>query len=147
MWSPTISITTGRCELIKRERGSSPLFTFVYTVANHFPWNTAFRADLTPQWRPLGNEPEVDEYIRRQTMSARDYAEFVERLKREFPDEPFLLVRFGDHQPSIAARIIDPALDDVGDRAADHAVRSPLFLHLLRDRRDQLQTGRRIVRA
>ena len=38
-------------ELIKRERGSSPLFTFVYTVANHFPWNTAFRADLTPEWR------------------------------------------------------------------------------------------------
>jgi hypothetical protein len=99
-------------ELIQRERGSSPLFTFVYTVANHFPWNTAFRADLTPQWRQLGNEPEVDEYIRRQSMSAHDYAEFVDRLKREFPDESFLVIRFGDHQPSIAARIIDPALDD-----------------------------------
>ena len=99
-------------DLIKRERGSAPLFTFVYTVANHFPWNAPFRPDLTPEWRPLGNEPEVDEYIRRQTMSARDYAEFVERLKREFPDESFLLVRFGDHQPSIAARIIEPTLDD-----------------------------------
>jgi hypothetical protein len=99
-------------DLIRRERANAPLFTFVYTVANHFPWTTAFRADLTPHWRPLGNDPEVDEYIRRQTMSAHDYAEFVERLKREFPDEPFLVVRFGDHQPSIAARIIDPALDE-----------------------------------
>ena len=105
-------------ELIKRERSGAPLFTFVYTVANHFPWNTAFRPDLTPEWRPLGNGLEVDEYIRRQTMSARDYAEFVERLKREFPDESFLLVRFGDHQPSIAARIIDPKLDEatIGQR-------------------------------
>ena len=32
-------------------------------------------------------------------MSARAYKEFVERLKSKFPGEPFLIVRFGDHQP------------------------------------------------
>jgi hypothetical protein len=44
-------------------------------------------------------------------MSARDYAQFKERLGREFPDQQFLLVRFGDHQPLFAKRFIDPRLD------------------------------------
>ena len=42
----------------------------------------------------------------------RDYAQFKERLEREFPDQQFLLVRFGDHQPFFAKRFIDPALDE-----------------------------------
>ena len=95
--------------LIQRERGGKPLFVFAYTVANHFPWDQQFRPDLTPDWRELGNEPEIDEYIRRQAMSARDYADFLARLKREFPGEPFLVVRFGDHQPALAAAIVDPS--------------------------------------
>jgi Sulfatase len=98
--------------LIRRERGAAPLFLFVYTVANHYPWDWRFRPDLTPTWRDPGNEPEVDEYIRRQTMSARDYAGFVARLQREFPGESFLLVRFGDHQPNFAARILEQGQDD-----------------------------------
>lgn len=98
--------------LIEKEGKDTPLFIFVYTVANHFPWNTTFRPDLTPNWRPLGNLPEVDEYIRRQTMSARDYSDFAGKLKRQFPDQKFLVVRFGDHPPAIAHRIIDPSLDD-----------------------------------
>ena len=99
--------------LIGRERGAAPLFLFVYLTANHFPWDYPFRAELTPNWRGPGNAPEVDEYIRRQTLSVRDYGEFVARLKREFPDESFLLVRFGDHQPNFAARMLSPALDTV----------------------------------
>jgi hypothetical protein len=74
------------------------------------------KADLEParrvtEWRALGNKPEIDEYLRRQTMSFHDYAELLERLKRDFPDEPFLLVRYGDHQPNFATGIIEPALD------------------------------------
>lgn len=99
-------------ELIERERGRSPLFVFVYTTANHFPWDTAYRPDLTPGWRPTGNDPEIDEYIRRQSMSARDYMDFVARLKQKFSGESFLIVRFGDHQPTFAARILNPSLPD-----------------------------------
>ena len=32
-------------------------------------------------------------------MSFRDYAALLDRLKRDFPGESFLLVRYGDHQP------------------------------------------------
>ena len=99
-------------QTIAREKAGGPLFIFSYVTANHFPWTSRFRPELTPDWKDPGNDPEVDEYIRRQTMSARDYADFLARLKREFPDESFLLVRFGDHQPWLSADILEPGLDD-----------------------------------
>jgi hypothetical protein len=99
-------------KLIAREKGQSPLFLFVYLSANHYPWTYRWRPDLAPEWRDLGNAPMVDEYLRRQALSARDYSEFLTRLKREFPMESFLLVRFGDHQPDFAASIIEPALTE-----------------------------------
>ena len=104
-------------QVIAREGKRSPLFIFSYLAANHFPWDFTYRPDLTPGWRPLGNASKVDEYVRRQGMSAHDYAAFLERLRRDFPDESFLLVRFGDHQPDFADRLIDPTVDD--DEIAD----------------------------
>lgn len=104
-------------QVIARERKSGPLFIFSYLAANHFPWDHTFRPDLTPDWRKLGNASNVDEYVRRQGMSERDYGAFLERLRRDFPDESFMLVRFGDHQPDFAEHIIDPNADD--DEVAD----------------------------
>jgi hypothetical protein len=99
--------------LIAEEREDKPLFIFVYTVANHFPWDYRYRPDLTPEdWRDPGNDAEVDEYLRRQAMSARDYADFVARLRDDHADQSFLLVRFGDHQPALSQRIVDPLADD-----------------------------------
>jgi hypothetical protein len=80
----------------------------VYTMFNHFPWWNVVKPELTPDWRALGNDPELDEYLRRQTLSARNYADFKQRLATDFPGKPFLVVRFGDHQPGMA-RIIDPS--------------------------------------
>ena len=97
---------------IAREKGAAPLFIFGYVTANHFPWTQPFRPDLTPGWKPLGNDDDVDEYIRRQTMSAQDFAEFRTRLKQEFPGEPFLIVRFGDHQPWLSADVLEPNRSD-----------------------------------
>jgi hypothetical protein len=99
--------------LIGSERGSGPLFFFAYTMANHFPWDYRFRPDRLPDWRDPGNDTGLDEYLRRQAMSAEDYGQFRTRLEREFPDERFLIVRFGDHQPLFAKHIIDPAIDTV----------------------------------
>jgi hypothetical protein len=97
-------------KIIERERGNGPLFLYVYTVANHFPWDTRLRPELTLNWRALGNAPDIDEYIRRQGMTADDYRRFLERLTQEFPTEPFLIVRYGDHQPQFGPRVIDPSL-------------------------------------
>ena len=99
-------------DTIAKQRGKDPLFLLVYTAQNHFPWDFRFRPDLAPEWRDPGNRPDVDEYLRRQHLSAVDYQAFVERLKRDFPDESFLIVRFGDHQPYLARNLIDPGQDD-----------------------------------
>src|SRR6516162_1636273 len=98
-------------DVIAQERGRGPVFVFIYLAANHFPWDYHYRPDLLPNWINPGNPFEIDEYLRRQEMSVRDYAQFKERLAREFPDQQFLLVRFGDHQPFFAKRFIDPTLD------------------------------------
>jgi hypothetical protein len=97
-------------KIIERERGNGPLFLYVYTVANHFPWDTRLRPELTPDWRDLGNAADIEEYIRRQGMTAHDYARLLERLAQEFPTDSFLIVRYGDHQPQFSPRIIDPSL-------------------------------------
>ena len=41
-----------------------------------------------------------------------DYQAFVTRLTHDFPGEPFLIVRFGDHQPYFARNLIDSGQDD-----------------------------------
>jgi phosphoglycerol transferase MdoB-like AlkP superfamily enzyme len=98
--------------MIERERGRGPMFIFVYLAQNHWPWNHRWRPDLLPEWTDPGNMPVIDEYLRRQAMSARDYAGLLAQLRSEFPDEPFLLVRYGDHQPDFAFLIQEPALDE-----------------------------------
>jgi hypothetical protein len=100
--------------MIERERDKGPMFLFVYLAQNHFPWNYRWRPDLTPEWTSLGNAPEVDEYLRRQSTSFRDYTGLLDRLARDFPGERFLLVRYGDHQPDFASLMLEPWLDELG---------------------------------
>ncbi len=100
--------------MIEREHGNGPMFLFVYLAQNHYPWDYRWRPELLPEWKDLGNTPLVDEYLRRQALSQRDYAGLLDHLKRDFPDESFLLVRYGDHQPDFASFILEPGLDDAG---------------------------------
>jgi Sulfatase len=98
--------------MIERERGKGPMFLYVYLTANHFPWSYPFHEELLPNWESPGNEPpEVDEYLRRQAMSRLDYPDFLARLQRDFPDDSFLVVRYGDHQPDFAKLIVDRSID------------------------------------
>ncbi|MDI1266834.1 MAG: sulfatase-like hydrolase/transferase [bacterium] len=99
-------------DLMAEQPVNTPLFTFVYLAANHFPWENKFRPDLLTSWRAPGNAPVVDEYLRRQSMSAEHYANFVANLKKKFPAQPFLIVRYGDHQPEFSSNLLDPGLDE-----------------------------------
>jgi phosphoglycerol transferase MdoB-like AlkP superfamily enzyme len=94
-----------------QQPSQSPVFMFVYLTANHFPWTSVYRPDLTPDWTPPGNTAETDEYIRRQTMTANDYRDFTMRLARDYPDQSFLILRFGDHQPAISQKLLEPGID------------------------------------
>ena len=101
-------------KLMSVQPAGKPLFTFVYLAANHFPWETRFRPDLMPSWRAPGNQLSIDEYLRRQAMSAEHFKAFMAGLKKKFPGEPFLIVRYGDHQPEFSPQILDPKLDEAG---------------------------------
>ncbi len=100
--------------LIRKERANGPMFVFAYTMANHMPWTYRYRPDLASGWKDPGNPGETDEYLRRQSMSETDYRQLVAKLKKEFQGEPFLVVRFGDHQPYFAKQVIDDAADAAG---------------------------------
>jgi hypothetical protein len=101
-------------KLMPQQAQHKPFFMFVYLAANHFPWETKFRPELLPAWRAPGNVPSVDEYLRRQAMSAADYKAFIASLKKKFAGEPFLIVRYGDHQPEFSPQLLDPKLDEAG---------------------------------
>jgi len=100
--------------VIAEDHTHGPVFVFINLAMNHFPWDFRYRPDLLPGWVNPGNPFEIDEYLRRQEMSAHDYAQFKARLEREFPGQPFLIVRFGDHQPLFARRYVEPTLDQAG---------------------------------
>ncbi len=108
--------------IISEERGDAPLFLLVYTAINHFPWTIRFRPDLLPEWHDPGNGVEVDEYLRRQKLSALAFLDLKSRLAQEFPDEAFLIVRFGDHLPLFAPDMFYP---DAERRAQRIAARDP----------------------
>jgi len=54
----------------------------------------------------------VEEYIRRQSMSAQDYRHLLDRLASRFPNDAFLIVRYGDHQPQFAPRLIEASSNE-----------------------------------
>jgi hypothetical protein len=99
-------------KMLEREGTKGPTFFFIYLSANHFPWDYRWRPELTPRWRDPGNRPVVDEYLRRQTLGMREYQQFLDRLRRQFPSERFMIVRYGDHQPDFATQILEPKLKD-----------------------------------
>src|ERR1700682_6337559 len=101
-------------KLMSQGTPNTPLFMFVYLAANHFPWGTKFRPDLMPFWRKPGNEPSVDEYMRRQTMGDADYTALLVGLKKKIPPRPSLIVRYGNHQPEFSPHALDPDLDEAG---------------------------------
>ncbi len=136
-------------KVFAREKASqSPVFMFVYLTANHFPWTDVYRPDLTPKdWTPPGNTAEVDEYIRRQTMTASDYREFTARLQRDYPDEFVPRAAFrrspaGDLAKNARARDRPKTAGETPD-----GIGPALLLDLLCDRRHQLFTRQSVIGA
>jgi hypothetical protein len=98
--------------IMREDAGKGPIFGFVYLAANHFPYERSRGEEFLPGWRDPGNTPEIDEYLRRQARSVIDYQAFRARLQRDFPGEPFLILRYGDHEPAFPRNIIEPGLDE-----------------------------------
>jgi hypothetical protein len=85
---------------------TGPAFVFISTISNHHP-HECHRAAVggATSAPPTGNTAEVDEYLRRLSISARDYRQFCAELECRFPGKNFLMVHYGDHQPPLAMRM------------------------------------------
>lgn len=82
-----------------------PLFTFIITAATHLPYHYRYDPDVNVPGGGAGTAPEMNEYLRRLGMAKMDYVEFRAELQRRFPNERFLIVQYGDHQP-VATRTL-----------------------------------------
>lgn len=85
------------------QTSKKPLFNFLLTMATHGPYYQTYMPERVVPGGGPGTNPEMHEYLRRLSMARIDLDAFKAELKRRFPDERFLLVHYGDHQP-IATR-------------------------------------------
>ncbi len=84
----------------------APLFTYVLTMSAHWPYDIKYEPGEEVAGGGPGTPPEMSEYLRRLGLAKRDYDGFVADLKQRFPDERFLIVHYGDHQPTATRTLL-----------------------------------------
>ncbi|MCB1483938.1 MAG: sulfatase-like hydrolase/transferase [Hyphomicrobiaceae bacterium] len=84
---------------LQKHVGEGPTFSFLITSATHLPYTYTYEPNETVPGGAPGTDPEMNEYLRRLAMAKKDYDAFRAQLKERFPNERFLIVQYGDHQP------------------------------------------------
>jgi hypothetical protein len=87
------------------QRSRQPLFTMVFTMATHSPYDFSYMPEVEVPGGGPGTDPEMNEYLRRLAMARIDYDDMRRQIVRRFPGERFLIVQYGDHHP-IATRTL-----------------------------------------
>lgn len=87
------------------QRSRQPLFTMVFTMATHSPYDFTYMPEVDVPGGGPGTDPEMSEYLRRLAMARMDYDDMRRQIARRFPGERFLIVQYGDHHP-IATRTL-----------------------------------------
>lgn len=80
-------------------QSSKPVFAFIITSATHLPYGYTYEPEVNVPGGGPGTDPEMHEFLRRLSMAKLDYEAFREALRTRFPNERFLIVQYGDHQP------------------------------------------------
>ncbi|MDF2120038.1 sulfatase-like hydrolase/transferase [Roseiarcaceae bacterium H3SJ34-1] len=80
-----------------------PQFIVASSMSTHSPWNFRFAPEMlkkgeTTRWT---GDAEFDEYLWRMVLAKRDRDAFRATLAQRFPQQPFLFVNYGDHQPAL----------------------------------------------
>lgn len=108
-------------------RTRQPLFTFIQTMATHSPYDVKFAPEVDVPGGGPGTNPEMSEYLRRVGLAAKDYRDFRAKLAERFPNEAFLIVLYGDHQP-VATRSLLGLDTKLEAEDLEMALNSPGFL-------------------
>lgn len=91
---------------------AKPMFVYVQTMASHGPYSSAYMPEENVAGGGPGTSADMSEFLRREAMAQRDGDFLMDELKRRFPDEPIIVVRYGDHQPSATYDLIDRTWGD-----------------------------------
>lgn len=107
------------------ESSDRPLFLYVQTMAAHGPYDRTYMPEENVSGGDPGTSAEMSEYLRRAAMAKRDNDFLMDELKRRFPHEPVLVVRYGDHQPSATRDLINQQWGDESPVFREGAAPSP----------------------
>jgi hypothetical protein len=88
------------------EASAQPLFLYIQTMATHGAYDYAYSPEVAVAGGGPGTHPEMSEYLRRLAMARMDYAYLRSELVRRFPRQPFLIVHYGDHQPTATRSLL-----------------------------------------
>jgi len=94
------------------DSSAKPLFVYVQTMASHGPYHNAYMPEENVPGGGPGTSAEMNEFLRRSAMAQRDGDFLMDEIKRRFPGERILVVRYGDHQPSTTYDLINRDWDD-----------------------------------
>lgn len=83
-----------------------PLFLYIQTMAAHGPYDYAYSPELIVPGGGPGTPPEISEYLRRLSMVRMDYDHLRAELVRRFPGQRFLILHYGDHQPTATRSLL-----------------------------------------
>jgi hypothetical protein len=88
------------------DESAQPLFLYIQTMAAHGPYDYAYGPEVAVAGGGPGTSPELSEYLRRLAMARMDYAFLRTELVRRFPGQAFLIVHYGDHQPTATKSLL-----------------------------------------
>ena len=88
------------------------LFVYIQTMASHGPYDSAYMPEENVPGGGSGTSVEMSEYLRRAAMASLDGVFLMDEIKRRFSNEPILVVRYGDHQPSATRDLINDVWGD-----------------------------------
>ncbi|MFV0369364.1 MAG: sulfatase, partial [Hyphomicrobiaceae bacterium] len=91
------------------EKSKAPVFSFVFTSATHLPYTKPHSPEEDVPGGGPGTDPQMHEYLRRLSLAHMDLDWFRRELKSRFPDEHFLIVQYGDHQPIVTRSLLGHA--------------------------------------
>ena len=91
------------------QSSDQPLFLYVQTMAAHGPYDKQYKPDELVPGGGSGTSADMNEYLRRVGMAKRDWDFLIAEIKRRFPAEPILIVRYGDHQPITTLPLLERA--------------------------------------
>jgi phosphoglycerol transferase MdoB-like AlkP superfamily enzyme len=91
---------------------SAPFFVYVQTMTAHGPYSFKYLPGEDVAGGGPGTPPAMSEYLRRAAIVQRDGEWLIEQLKRRFPTQRILIIRFGDHQPTATSELLTPDATD-----------------------------------